>query len=255
MTTDAQGNKTPAVFFDGASEFYGEDVAPEGLTGPDPSATIEVWAINDTIADEETLVSWGKRGGPDGTNMSFNYGRNGSYGAVGHWGAPDLGWKNEGGAPEAKQWHHLVYTFDETTQRVYADGVLWNQEDVVLDTHMDPAIAISSQWEADGTTLTGGLKGTLAIGRVRIHDGALSDAQILSNYNAEKAAFFNPRHRNRRRPNRYRRIPCIATASIIPPPTTQRERRLWTRSVDKTVSSWVMARRSRVRRSSWMEAT
>ena len=135
----------------------------------------------------------GERGGnPDGSNMSFNYGRHGILGAVGHWGPTDMGWKNTGGVPEPKQWHHLVYTFDETTQRVYADGVLWNQEDVVLNTHMDPAIAIASQWEADGTTLTERLKGTLAIGRVRIHDGALSDAQILSNYNAEKAAFFNP---------------------------------------------------------------
>ena len=66
--------------------------------------------------------------------MSFNYGVNGSYGAVGHWGGgPDLGWidnNNTPGAPAANKWHHLVYTFDEEVYRVYADGQLWNEQSV-----------------------------------------------------------------------------------------------------------------------------
>jgi hypothetical protein len=193
---------TPAVFFDGNSAFMGLDSAPAGLTGPSPTRSIEVWALNPTISQEETLVSWGHRGGPDGSNMSFNYGFRGEWGAVGHWGGggPDLGWIDNGftgGAPEANQWHHLVYTFDAETTRVYANGVLWNEENVVenfgveLNTYEAPPIAIASQWD-DDFNLTAGIRGSLAIGKVRIHDGVLTDAQILANYESERASFVSP---------------------------------------------------------------
>ena len=46
-------------------------------------------------------------------------------------GQRDLGWIDNvktAGVPEANKWHHLVYTFDETSTRVYADGVLWNEQ-------------------------------------------------------------------------------------------------------------------------------
>ena len=67
--------------------------APAGLVGLDPTRSIEVWAFNPVIDSEETLLSWGRRGGPDGSNMSFNYGSHAQFGAVGHWGAagPDMG--------------------------------------------------------------------------------------------------------------------------------------------------------------------
>ncbi|HXG47248.1 MAG TPA: LamG-like jellyroll fold domain-containing protein [Methylomirabilota bacterium] len=165
---------------------------PAGLVGANPTATIEVWAYNQNILAEETLVSWGRRGGPDGSNMSFNYGTDGRWGAVGHWGAPDIGWINTGGAPAAGRWHHLVYTYDGSTTRVYADGVLMNQETLPLNTHANTSIQLAAQLEANGTSVTPGLRGSLTLGRVRIHDGALSDTQVLANYNMEKADFIDP---------------------------------------------------------------
>src|SRR6185503_5563593 len=47
-------------------------VPPAGLVGANPTRTIEVWVFNRGVPYEETMVSWGKRGGPDGSNMSFN---------------------------------------------------------------------------------------------------------------------------------------------------------------------------------------
>ncbi len=154
----------PAVYFDGASAFYSLDSAPEGLTGFDASRSIEVWAYNPTIVGEETMVAWGQRGGPTGTNMAFNYSDNGTWGAVGHWGDQDVSWTSDGsvGAPETEQWHHLVYTFDGDLAKVYSDGELWNEEDMIqwggLETWPDPGIAVGSQWQADGVTLNAGLR-------------------------------------------------------------------------------------------------
>src|SRR5690606_31909411 len=60
-----------AVYFDGVDDAYQSAVgAPAGLTGVDPTRTIEAWVLNPSIPDEETIVSWGRRGGPDGSNMS-----------------------------------------------------------------------------------------------------------------------------------------------------------------------------------------
>jgi hypothetical protein len=143
--------------------------------------SIEVWAYNPAIADEETLVAWGRRGGPDGSNMSFNYGANGTYGAVGHWGGPDMGWS---GTPAAGQWHYLVYTYDgASTARVYADGVLRTTEAVgTLNTHTDLPIRLAAQATTAGTDFEFGqaLSGYLAM--VRVHTGRLSDADVANNF-------------------------------------------------------------------------
>ncbi len=170
---------------------------PAGLVGEEPTRSIEVWTLNPEVGGEETLVSWAKRGGPDGSNISFGYGSDFRWGAMGHWGNPDLGWDNSGGNPTPNKWHHLVYTFDGPahTTRVYVDGLLRNAEVVpagLINTHPDTAINIATQLESDGTTQTTGLRYTGAIARVRIHDGVLTPEQVLANYNTEKSAFIDP---------------------------------------------------------------
>jgi hypothetical protein len=168
---------------------------PAGIVGVDPTCTVEVWAYNPAVDAEETMVSWGKRGGPDGSNLSFGYGVDGRWGAVGHWGNPDIGWKDYGGSPTAKNWHYLVYTFDGTTTRVYSDGSLANQEvdgAGVLNTAANTAINLATQLEADGITPTTALRGSLSLARVRVHDGALTPEQIASNYAFEKGDFGTP---------------------------------------------------------------
>ena len=185
----------PAVYFDGRSAFAARRCA--GWTDRPRRHSLHrslgLW--NPEIASEETLVAWGRRGGGDGTNMSFNYGNNGWFGAVGHWGGPDLGWVDNAGAtgsPTESEWHHLVYVYDGEFTQVYADGELSNEEDTIslggLNTHADTPIAIASQWD-NASTLTVVLRGSLFINRVRVHDGALTEAQILANYNEEKGFF------------------------------------------------------------------
>jgi hypothetical protein len=144
--------------------------------------SIEVWAYNPAIADEETLVAWGRRGGPEGSNLSFNYGANATWGAVGHWGSPDMGWS---GTPPAGRWHYLVYAYDGlNTVKVYADGILKTTRTLStpLNTHPDLPIRLAAQANTSGTDFefAQALSGYLAL--VRVHTGKLTDADVANNF-------------------------------------------------------------------------
>ncbi|NWF86174.1 MAG: Ig-like domain-containing protein [Bryobacteraceae bacterium] len=168
------------VQFDGAAAYVGPVTTAE-LTGAS-DRSIEVWVLNPAIAGEETLVAWSRRGGPDGSNISFNYGANAAYGAVGHWGAPDLGWN---GAPAAGVWHYLVYTWDGVgTTRVYADGKLKNSETLTtpLNTHPDLPVRIAAQANTDGSATEFGQALSGYIARVRVHTGLLTEAAVRNNF-------------------------------------------------------------------------
>ena len=184
----------PAVTFNagaGLDAYQSELDAPPGIVGPDPTRSIEAWVFNSTVDDEETIVAWGARQVPAGSNMSFNYGTNPNWGAVGHWDAPDLGW-GPGGAPAAGVWHHLVYTYDGTTTRVYADGCLVDETDCptnsevvgsgVINTFSPSKVTLAAQLMAGGVTISSWLRGILSIAGVRIHDGVLTPAQVAHNF-------------------------------------------------------------------------
>jgi hypothetical protein len=177
LVQDVAGRK--AVTFDGASWFDGPTSIP-GIEGND-TRSIEVWAYNPSIANEETLVHWGHRGGPDGTNLAFNYGNNLAWGAVGHWGVADMGW--EGAvtpSPAAYQWWHLVYTYDGTTVRLYANGRPAGQKSVALNTHAGNIIRVAAQgdYTGDAPEITFNFTGSIA--EVRIYDGVLTAEEVLA---------------------------------------------------------------------------
>lgn len=193
------GRGTTGLCFDGNDymqhiESPGGQLLPaaEGLVGPDATCTVEAWVLNPTIAEGETIVAWGYRGGPTGSNRAFIYGSHGTWGAVVQWNYTDLGWN---GPPAAGCWHHLVFTFDGTTTRVYADGVLKNSEVLgpsVINIHSGTPISLATQMINEWGVPFGSARGSLTLGRLRIHAGVLSDQQIRANYDSEKGDFVNP---------------------------------------------------------------
>jgi hypothetical protein len=192
-------NSNVAVSFNeqGANtDAYRGPNAPLGIASTGATRSIEVWAFNPTIDPEETLVSIARRGGPDGSNMSFNYGNNGTYGAAGQWGGgPDMGWGNNGAnTPAANQWHHLVITYDGNVTSVYADGALLNREiQGALPTAQGVPILIAAQaTDAAGNIAFGGTMGRLSIGNVRIHNGVLTPDQVVQNYNSDAVRYGKP---------------------------------------------------------------
>jgi hypothetical protein len=190
LVEDVAGMK--AVTFDGGSWFGGPTSIP-GIEGAG-TRTIEVWAYNPSIPSEETIVSWGHRGGPDGTNMAFNYGNNNLYGAVGHWGAPDMGWwGTHSPAPAANTWWHLTYTHDGTATRLYVNGEQESVRDpIVLDTYSGSPIRVAAQADGTGAGVDSAFNFTGSIAAVRIHDGVLSPADIQRNFKLGRVKAWNP---------------------------------------------------------------
>lgn len=178
-------NGAPAVMFDGQGEYFsGPPTTGLSIEGLNPSWSVEVWVWQGNIRGEETPLAWGKRGGPDGSNASFNYGTNPDWGAMGHWGSPDIGW-GDTGTPAAGAWHLLTYTFDGSTTRVYADGVLKNTESPIsLNVHTNQFIRIGTQ-NTDNGSASGDPWFSGGIGQVRVHNGVLTSQQILNNYNED----------------------------------------------------------------------
>jgi hypothetical protein len=190
VVEDVDGMK--AVTFDGTCWFNGPTSVP-GIEGAG-TRTIEVWAFNPSIPSEETIVSWAHRGGPDGTNMAFNYGNNASYGAVGHWGAPDMGWwGTHSPAPAANTWWHLTYTHDGTATRLYVNGDEESVRDPIsLDTFDGSPIRVAAQADTTGSGVDTAFNFTGSIAAVRIHDGVLSPAEIQRNFKLGRLKAWNP---------------------------------------------------------------
>jgi hypothetical protein len=182
----------PGVEFDGQADAF---VGPPSVPGIEGASdrSIEIWVANPTLsADEETMISWSNRGGPDRTMMSFNCGSSMYWGAATHWGPFDLSWGG-GGAPAADKWHHLAYTYDGMTERVFEDGKQRNAKGITLDTKAGFSINLAAQRngviqfkdEFDGRQQAG----SIYIAIVRIHDGALTAAQVMANFQAESPRF------------------------------------------------------------------
>ena len=205
--TTAEG--VAAISFDGTAFFTGPP-APAGITGADPTRSVEVWALNPLVDElQETMVSWGHLGGPRGSLVSFNYGVNRYFGAVHHNGRDfGKGWNTDdltAASPVAHIWHHLVYTYDGTTTRVYSDGALIGEEvlgagvinTLAVDDGGNPLpMRIAAQNDANGevndrTGSASNDRGSMLIGAVRVHEGVLTDEQIMSNFTEEDGHFVN----------------------------------------------------------------
>ena len=218
--TKARVNGFTGVLLDGGFEhLQGPQTTGSSLEAAVPTYSVEVWAYQGNVRDEETMVAWSHRGA-NNSNMGFNWGVDQAWGASGHWGnGPDLGWtpgfsidavsvfannNTVSNVPTPGSWHLLTYTYDGTTERVYSDGVLRNSEAKTLTPFADNEIVLGIQNEAQnlphtGRSDLGGNNGfnnagtdltfSGVLGRIRIHSGVLTDQQVADAYNTEKATF------------------------------------------------------------------
>lgn len=175
---------------------YEGPIAPDSICGG-ASRTIEAWVWDPAQQDEKTVVSWGHRGGgPDGSNCTFGHGGNDTWGCLGGWGYADIGYNN---IEVYGKWTYVAYTYDSATRtaKSFSDGVLAVTEvyaTTPLVTWTNDAsgypipFRVARQTEASGTPSASGI-GTNIVARVRIKDVAMTDAEVLAQFNAEKGQF------------------------------------------------------------------
>ncbi len=162
----AAGRK--AVRFSGRELLTASFPAPRALAG-NSSYTVAAWVNNPEVGESECLLSWAGRGGPDATTAQFGYGTHPEFGAVGHWGFADLGFR--GGAPKAGHWHHLAVVFDGVLERLYLNGQLNHAEAKMLMMHEGRPVYVGAS--EPGTEPFDGYLASL-----RVYDGALSAAEV-----------------------------------------------------------------------------
>ena len=162
----AAGRK--AVRFSGKEMLTASFRSPRTLAG-NSSFTVAAWVNNPEIGESECYLSWAGRGGPDAATSQFGYGTQPEFGAVGHWGFADMGFR--GGPPKAGQWHHLAVVFDGVIERLYVDGQLNNSEAKMLMMHEGRPVYIGAS--EPGSEYFDGYLASL-----RVYGGALSEAEV-----------------------------------------------------------------------------
>jgi len=168
------------VTFDGTDRMPATFKAPPSITGR-RNFSCEVWVYNPKVdSGEETMVSWAAR---PRNCIQISYGSSGSYGALGTYSDPaTLGWT--GGVPKAGRWHHLVVTYQggpDGYMKAFADGVLNARKRGTLNTGANEEVILGMAREQSATPgWSWPFSGSLAV--VRIYDGELSPATVLSKY-------------------------------------------------------------------------
>lgn len=184
------------VTFNGSSQHLLGPTAPASLTG-NSSRTVFAWIYNPSVEQEETVVSWGRRNGPEKTHSPFLHGFHDSFGSFGGWGAGDVSWSDQ---EKAGVWTFCAWVYDSSTGmfHAYTDGTLSTTKSIgplntwaVSNTGGALPIRIGAQSAANGSVTF--INGSLTIARLRIHDTALSSSEVMNEFAAEAAGFgLNP---------------------------------------------------------------
>jgi hypothetical protein len=148
------------------------------------------------------IFLWGPRPAQACQSAYVGVGSQPSWGAGGHYSC-DSSWtssaqtqqdptNSNGWRPITYTWHHIAVTYTGATgspayqETYYIDGVQNNvysgrQLSILRNQNLILGCEYQSGYMADSI---------VAIGRLRMHDGCLTGAQVQFNYNAEKAIYF-----------------------------------------------------------------
>jgi hypothetical protein len=162
-----------ALMFDGTQQFIVEAPLPAGFEKANVF-TVEAWALNPTVEKAETVVAFAPARGGSGTDFGFGSG-------------PTAGGFRSGlkattpfiAVPAPNAWHHLAWTFTggaEGTLRVYVDGELDVEKPLRVTLPPGAKIHVGASGEVDNNGPKKGFSG--AIARVRVHDAAMTQAEL-----------------------------------------------------------------------------
>lgn len=183
VTTSTLGGAT-AMNFNSDGKFFENTTAFSG-TSPTTNATLEAWiypaASEITSGDRGTII---RIHGGSGHYLSWNK-SNRKMSA--YWynhtdGSTSAGYHETGAAMAREQWHHLAQVWNYSDQKLYqfTNGVK-TQASTYGTGSANTVIEVGR--ESSGRQFAGG------IAIIKIHNTALTDAQVLQAYNALKGRF------------------------------------------------------------------
>ena len=179
LVSDVLGTGIPGLLLRTSNYWVGP------LPGSDLSGSsdrsVEVWALNPSVEQDETMVSWGHRGIGDAI-WAHGFGSSPYWGSGTTWDQYHA-WPSPQSVPSPGRWHHLVKTFNGGNNiRYYVDGVLVIDQTMPnsINTLASDPILVGGQWDTDGATEM--IQFTGYVNAVRIHGGVLSPGQVASNY-------------------------------------------------------------------------
>jgi len=190
---DVEG--VPAVTFTarGRDSTLTNRVSPNVICGGVPWS-FEVWVYKPVLnSNTEIVFTWTAReqwpnGAPAGSCMEFRYGTDAGN-AVEHYGGENnLPWG--GAVPPAGQWHHVAVTRGaDGMERLYLNGALrMFKRPQVLDLRDDVGFfTLGSVLNMNNNNWDSSFRGSIA--SLRIYDGALTQRQVVENYEAACAGY------------------------------------------------------------------
>lgn len=161
-----------AFVVDGTQKLISEFALPAGFEKK--AFTVEAWAFNSSIEKAETIVALVPAKGGPGTEFSFGSGP--SAGAFRSGFKATTPYAN---VPAPSAWHHLAWTFSgggAGTLRVYVDGELDVERALKFTLPPLAKLHVGASGEVDNKGPKKGFSG--AIARVRVHDAALTQAEL-----------------------------------------------------------------------------
>ena len=170
---------------------------PASILGANPY-TIEIWAFSESVNGTRTMFATTSRAGlsdNNGSVLEMRYSADAGNG-VEHYGAAyNLAWYGMPGTaptgwgsfPAAGEWHHICETYDGCRATLYLNGRPISSRLVVFRHADDGAFTVGGVWFRDNKNFGNGYGGD--IGRIRVHDGVLTPAEVMENFLAEVTTF------------------------------------------------------------------
>ena len=177
-----------AFVVDGTQKLISEFTLPAGFEKK--AFTVEAWALNPSVEKAETVVAFVPAKGGPGTEFSFGSGP--SAGAFRSGFKATTPYAN---VPAPGAWHHLAWTFSggvAGTLRVYVDGELDVERALKFTLPPLAKLHVGASGEVDNKGPKKGFSG--AIGRVRVHDAALTQAELRAGAGLLNAFAPSPRN-------------------------------------------------------------
>ena len=168
----------------GNGGYFSSDGTNDGMTTPDATNldlvdfTLEGWVWWDQHKDYGSFLVKG----PGGSGNLFNYSFFGYYNQISFGFGDGSNYRAIYISPPAiNEWHHIVGTYDGSTLKFYLNSTLANSTSITATPNQnnDTLQILQSQYSIDGR-----------IGCAKVYNKALTAAEVLQNYNAQKNRFI-----------------------------------------------------------------